>query len=143
MPPSTLAPSSKPLSGRYLSLAEREEIALWRVQGHGVREIARRLSPSYPTVRAEVRVRQGTGVGLRRRAESVTPIEDRPGWDALVVAGPVHELSDEVLTYGADVVVDLTGDLAVGSLVSQTDAVPRLTERGEDLYLFTAAPPAD
>src|SRR5215208_7065514 len=31
MPPSTLAPSSKPLSGRYLSLAEREEIALWRV----------------------------------------------------------------------------------------------------------------
>ena len=37
MPPSTLAPSSKPLSGRYLSLAEREEIALWRVQGHGVR----------------------------------------------------------------------------------------------------------
>ena len=39
--------------------------------------------------------------------------------------------------------LDLTGDLAVGSLVSQTDAVPRLTERGEDLYLFTAAPPAD
>jgi proteasome accessory factor B len=44
-------------------------------------------------------------VGLRRRAESVTPLEDRPGWDVLVVEGPVHELSDEVLTYGADVVV--------------------------------------
>jgi proteasome accessory factor B len=51
-------------------------------------------------------VRQGTGVGLRRRAESVAPIEDRPGWDALVVEGPVQELSDEVLTYGADVVVE-------------------------------------
>lgn len=73
--------------------------------GTDVREVARRLSPSYPSVRAEVRVRQGTGVGLRRRAESVTPIADRPGWDAVVVQGPVHELADEVLTYGADVVV--------------------------------------
>jgi proteasome accessory factor B len=53
-----------------------------------------------------VRVRQGTGVGLRRRAESVTPIDDRPGWDVVVVEGPVQELSDEVLTYGADVVVE-------------------------------------
>ena len=74
--------------------------------GTDVRETARRLSPSYPSVRAQVRVRQGTGVGLRRRAESVAPIEDRPGWDALVVEGPVQELSDEVLTYGADVVVE-------------------------------------
>jgi hypothetical protein len=32
-----------PVSGRYLSLAEREEIAVLRVQGAGVREIARRL----------------------------------------------------------------------------------------------------
>ena len=73
--------------------------------GTDVREVARRLSPSYPTVRAEVRVRQGNGVGLRRRAESVSPIADRPGWDAVAVQGPVHELADEVLTYGADVVV--------------------------------------
>src|SRR4051794_8010815 len=43
MPPAALAPSSKPLSGRYLSLAEREEIALCRAQGQGVREVARRL----------------------------------------------------------------------------------------------------
>ena len=73
--------------------------------GTDVRALARRLSPSFPSVRAEVRVRQGTGVGLRRRAESVTPMDDRPGWDLLVVEGPVNELSDEVLTYGADVVV--------------------------------------
>src|SRR3954447_12514952 len=32
-----------PLSGRYLSFAEREEIALLRAQHVGVREIARRL----------------------------------------------------------------------------------------------------
>ena len=32
----------RPFSGRYLSFAEREEIALLQAQGHGVREIARR-----------------------------------------------------------------------------------------------------
>ena len=42
MPPSHLAPSAKPLSGRYLTYAEREEIAIWHAQRHGVREIARR-----------------------------------------------------------------------------------------------------
>src|SRR2546423_12440335 len=36
MPPLHLSQSSKPLSGRYLSFAEREEIAILRVQGHGV-----------------------------------------------------------------------------------------------------------
>ena len=45
MPPKTLAPSSKPLSERYLSFAEREEIALLRAQGCGVRETARRAGP--------------------------------------------------------------------------------------------------
>jgi IS30 family transposase len=43
MPYSMFAPSSKPLSGRYLTFAEREEIALDRAQGFGVRDIARRL----------------------------------------------------------------------------------------------------
>ena len=33
MPPSTLAPSLKPLSGRYLSFAERGEIAIQHAQG--------------------------------------------------------------------------------------------------------------
>src|SRR5437763_1494664 len=36
MPPKIFAPSSKPRSERYLSFAEREEIALWRAQGCGV-----------------------------------------------------------------------------------------------------------
>ena len=34
-----------PLSGRYLSFAEREEIAILRARGCGVREIARRARP--------------------------------------------------------------------------------------------------
>src|SRR4051794_6094478 len=58
MPPSHLAPSAKPLSGRHLSFAEREEIAILRAQRHGVREIARPLERAPPTV----------SPGLRRHA---------------------------------------------------------------------------
>lgn len=43
MPPSHLAPWASLPSGRYLSFAGREGIALLRVRGHGVREIAGRL----------------------------------------------------------------------------------------------------
>ena len=46
MAPSHLSPSSGPPSGRCFSFAEREEIALWRAQGLGVREVARRLGRS-------------------------------------------------------------------------------------------------
>jgi transposase, IS30 family len=44
-----------PLSGRYLSLAEREEIAILHAQRVGVREIARRLSRSASTISRELR----------------------------------------------------------------------------------------
>jgi DNA-binding CsgD family transcriptional regulator len=43
------------VSGRYLSLDERENIALWRAQGAGVREIARRLSRAPSTISRELR----------------------------------------------------------------------------------------
>ncbi len=69
MPPATLAPSSKPLSGRYLSFAEREAIALWRVQGSGVRAIARRLGRAASTISRELRRNAATrGGGLEYRA---------------------------------------------------------------------------
>ncbi len=69
MPPSTLARSSKPLSGRCLSFAEREEIALWRAQGSGVREIARRLGRAASTISRELRRNAATrGGGLEYRA---------------------------------------------------------------------------
>src|SRR5215218_2093583 len=69
MPPATLAPAAKPPSGRYLSLADREGIALWRAQGHGVREIARRLGRSASTISRELRRNAATrGGGLEYRA---------------------------------------------------------------------------
>ncbi len=43
------------LSGRYLSSADREEVALWRAQKVDVREIARRLGHSPSTTSRELR----------------------------------------------------------------------------------------
>ena len=43
------------VSGRYLSFPEREDIALLRAQGLGVREIARRLDRSPSTISRELR----------------------------------------------------------------------------------------
>src|SRR6266478_9475945 len=55
MPPTHFSQSSKPLSGRYLSFAEREEIAILRAQGHGVRAIARQLNRPPCTISRELR----------------------------------------------------------------------------------------
>jgi IS30 family transposase len=63
MPPSTLAPSSKPLSGRYLSFAEREEIAIQHAQGAGVRQIARHMGRSGSTISRELRRNAATRGG--------------------------------------------------------------------------------
>lgn len=69
MPPSIFAPSAKPLSGRYLSFGDREEIALWRAQGQGVREIARRLGRAASTISRELRRNAATrSGGLEYRA---------------------------------------------------------------------------
>ena len=46
---------SPTVSGRFLSFAEREDIALFRVQGLGVGEIARRVNRSPSTVSRELR----------------------------------------------------------------------------------------
>ena len=43
------------MSGRYLSFVEREDIAIFRAQGLGVREVARRLGRSPSTISREVR----------------------------------------------------------------------------------------
>jgi IS30 family transposase len=71
MPPKSLAPSATPRSGRYLVFAEREEIALWRAQGCGVREIARRLRRAASTISRELRRNAATrGGGLEYRAST-------------------------------------------------------------------------
>jgi IS30 family transposase len=52
-----------PLSGRYLSFAEREEIALLGGRGCGVRQIARRLGRSPSTISRELRRNAATRGG--------------------------------------------------------------------------------
>jgi transposase, IS30 family len=65
MPPLTLAAPS----GRYLSFAEREEIALLKAQRLGVRQIAERLGRSPSTISRELRRNAATrGGGLEYRA---------------------------------------------------------------------------
>ena len=55
MPPAMFRSAAKPPSGRYLSLIEREDIALLLVQGHGLQEIGRRLGRSASTISREIR----------------------------------------------------------------------------------------
>ena len=76
MPPIDLAP----LSGRYLSFQEREEIAILKAQGAGVREIARRLGRSASTVSRELRRNAATRNGKLDYRASVAQ------WKAELVA---------------------------------------------------------
>ena len=76
MPPMDLAA----LSGRYLSFAEREEIAILRAQGAGVRVIARRLSRSPSTISRELRRNAATRCGKLEYRASVAQ------WKAELVA---------------------------------------------------------
>jgi IS30 family transposase len=55
--------SLAPLSGHYLSFAEREEIALLRAQGAGVRQIARQLGRDPSTISRELRRNAATRGG--------------------------------------------------------------------------------
>ena len=80
MAPSHLSRSSKLLSGRYLLFVEREEIALLRAQGLGVREVARRLSRSASTVSRELRRNAATrGGNLDYRATTAQWHAERAG----------------------------------------------------------------
>jgi Helix-turn-helix domain len=76
MPTVTLAA----LSGRYLSFVEREEIALMRAWGCGVREIARRLGRSPSRISRELRRNAATRSGaLEYRASTARWHADRRG----------------------------------------------------------------
>ena len=78
MPPAMFRSSAKPLSGRYLSFAEREEIALLKVQGHSMQEIGRRLGRSASTISRELRRNAATrSGGLEYRATTAQWHADR------------------------------------------------------------------
>src|ERR1700722_9435849 len=71
MPAATFRLSAKPVSGRYLSFSEREEIALFRVQGLSGREIGRRLGRPACTISRELRRNAATrSGGLEYRAST-------------------------------------------------------------------------
>lgn len=67
-------------SGRYLSFAEREEIALLRATNTGVREIARRLGRSPSTISRELRRNAATRSGTLAYRASVAQ------WKAELIA---------------------------------------------------------
>ena len=78
MPPAIFGRSAKPLSGRYLSLAEREELAILHAQGAGVREIARQMGRSASTISRELRRNAATrSGGLDYRATTAQWHADR------------------------------------------------------------------
>jgi len=74
MPFLTLAP----VSGRYLSFAEREEIAVLLAGGSGVREIARQLGRAPSTISRECQRNAAIGTGrLEYRASTAQTHADR------------------------------------------------------------------
>lgn len=73
--PSHLSINSKSLSGRYLSLAEREEIAILHSQKRGVCEIARQLGRAASTISRELRRNAATRAGgLEYRATTALTV---------------------------------------------------------------------
>ena len=81
-----------PLSGRYLSFTEREEIAILHAQGCGVRDVARRLGRSPSTISRELRRNAATrGGSLEYRASTAQ-------WHAV---GPSNHARKPVLHIGS------------------------------------------
>jgi IS30 family transposase len=96
MAPITLAP----LSGRYLSFAEREEVALLRARGCGVRDIARQLGRSPSTISRELRRNAATRGGrLEYRATTAQGHADRRARRPKAAKLAVH---DALRTYVQD-----------------------------------------
>jgi IS30 family transposase len=63
MPPTHFSPSSKPGSGRQLSLTEREDIAILRARGSGIRAIGRLLDRDPSTISRELQRNAPRGHG--------------------------------------------------------------------------------
>jgi IS30 family transposase len=92
-----------PLTGRYLSFEEREEIALLKAQGAGVREIARHLGRDPSTVSRELRRNAATRGGRLDYRASVAQwkaelLARRPKAAKLVTNGRLREYVQERLS---------------------------------------------
>lgn len=91
-----------PLSGRYLSFADREEIAIMTAQGAGVRAIARRLDRAPSTISRELRRNAATRFGVLEYRASVAQwkadlIARRPKTAKLVANERLREYVQERL----------------------------------------------
>jgi IS30 family transposase len=120
MPPTHLKHCAKPLSGRYLSFSEREDIAHELAKGTGIRAIACKLSRSPSTVSREVRRNIATRSGsLDYRASAAQWHADRaarrPRPGQLVVNEVLRQYVEERL---AGKVVDARGDIFEGPTVA-------------------------
>jgi hypothetical protein len=94
--------SLRPLSGRYLTFQEREEIALRRVQGAEIREIARELRRNPSTISQELRRNAATRGGKLDYRPSVAQwkaelLAQRPKTAKLVVNDGLRDYVQERL----------------------------------------------
>jgi IS30 family transposase len=92
-----------PLSGRYLSFREREEIAIWKAQGAGVREMSRRLGRAPSTISRELRRNSATRGGKLDYRASVAQwkadlVAQRPKTARLVKSPQLREYVQERLS---------------------------------------------
>ncbi len=120
MPPAMFRPSSRPLSGRYLSFAEREEIALLRAQGCSMQDVARRIGRAASTVSRELRRNAAPrGGGLEYRATTAQWHAERsarrPKPAKLAVNTPLRDYVEERL---AGQVIAPSGTLVPGPAVA-------------------------
>jgi len=120
IPPAMFGQSAKPLSGRYLSFAEQEEIALLRAQGYSMREVARRLGRAASTISRELRRNAATrSGGLEYRATTAQWHAERaarrPKQGKLAINTALRAYVEERL---AGIVVAPSGALVPGPAVS-------------------------
>lgn len=111
--------SLTPPSGRYLSFAEREEIALLRAQRYGIREIARQLGRSPSTISRELRRNAATRSGtLVYRASVAQWKAERAAKRPKVAKLAEHErLRTYVQARLAGVITDVEGKPIAGPTV--------------------------
>ena len=91
-----------PTTGRYLSFHEREEIAILKVQGAGIREIGRQLGRTPSTISRELRRNAATRGGKLEYRASVAQwkaelVAQRPKAAKLVTNEPLRDYVQERL----------------------------------------------
>ncbi|MGH3330567.1 MAG: helix-turn-helix transcriptional regulator [Nocardioidaceae bacterium] len=80
--------------------------------GTDLRALAVSLAPPPADQRARLLVRPGAAYGLRRHADTTGDSDVPAGWDRIAVSyGRSNAMADEVLGYGADVVVESPTEL--------------------------------